>query len=410
MKTRKFIAAFLVLLLFLPVLTFPQAFAVSGFNKIQCQTYPGNGTADLPTAGQEFSAFYCGTVTDGVAITGWSLIDGSGNPCSGIVQYEPYTLVINVESQNPDRVFTTETVATINGVPADLYIMDDGWSASLHRDIMPYLMAPTIWHHPLDEAHNAGEQFSFSASASPMYTSFQWYIKSPTGQEYPVDNVQSLFDDVSYNVIDHGRESGTSCTFFNVPPQMDGWKVFCEFAVDWADSRTKEASIIVNDAKILLAATPPPTPAPTPIPTPVPTAEPTPEPVSAPGPEEELPEGLYLGTEDWEPSWSYDEDYHWHRSKDAQSSDVTDKGTHDLVWTVTVPATRKTDGEEMGVCSSCGYTTYRTISSATRSGDGPDILLWVILGLCALLILTLLIIFIYLLVQRRKRRRRRRRR
>ena len=408
MNPKKLIAALLILLLLIPQAPMPVAFAAEGYGKVQCQTFPGTGGRDLPAVGQDYSAFSCNCITDGVTVTGWMMTDGSGNSCSGIVQNKAYTLSIFLKSENADRVFTWVMAATINGVEANVSaVSDDGYNATITREIMPRLVAPTIWHSPDDESHNAGELFSFTASASPTYTSFQWFLVSPSGQEHPAESVTTLFPGTVYDIADLGRGGGCRCNLFNVPAGLDGWSIYCVFKVEWSETKTGMAQIHVINAA---PPTPEPTPKPTPVPTPVLTPEPTPEPLPDPTPsQEELPEGLYLGAEDWSSVWSFDEDYHWHKSMNLKSDAVSDKGTHDMVWSETVRPTKKADGEETGICSVCGYTTHRPVIY-TRSSSGPDLLLWGILGIAGLLLVSIVVIFVQLITSRNRRRRRRRKR
>lgn len=394
----------MALFLFIPILAVPAAHAAEGFPKVQCQTFPGTGGADLPSTGQDYDAFSCRCITDGVYVTSWSMVDESGNQCSGIVQYKNYTLSIAVSSDREDRVFTDDTKATINGVEASLSISSDGKSATLTRKILPNLIAPTIWHSPDDEAHNAGELFSFIASASPTYTSFQWYLVSPSGQEHPAESVTTLFPGTVFDIADLGRGVGARCNLYYVPAEMDGWSVYCVFKVEWAETKTGMGRIEVLNAA---PSTPEPTPLPTPEPTPQPTPEPTLQPTAEASPEPELPEGLYIGAEDWSSVWSFDEDYHWHKSMNLKSDAVSDKGTHDLVWSETVRPTKKTEGEETGICSVCGYTTHRPVMYS-RAANQPDFLLWGILGVAGLLLLSMTVIFIQLLAGNRGKRKRRR--
>ena len=90
-----------------------------------------------------------------------------------------------------------------------------------------------------------------------------------------------------------------------------------------------------------------------------------------------------------------------------KSDAVSDKGTHDLVWSETVRPTKKTEGEETGICSVCGYTTHRPVMYS-RAANQPDFLLWGILGVAGLLLLSMTVIFIQLLAGNRGKRKRRR--
>ena len=178
MKCRKIIMAILLCML-LANLTV----AYADVDRVLLQTYPaGAGTNDLPYVGQEVSAFRVGTTTGGVVVTGWSLIDDYGSPCYDYVRARYYTLNINLAGENDGVIFSNLTKAFINNEEATLVYSADGRSATVSRRIYPLQIRPDIWHSPTDETHDAGELFSFTASAAPYYSAFTWMLVT-TGDE-----------------------------------------------------------------------------------------------------------------------------------------------------------------------------------------------------------------------------------
>ena len=420
MKAARLTAIMLTLCLM--ILLFPTARAAGYTVKnIACQSYPGIGGNNLPIVGQSYSAFYCDTTTEGVSVTGWSLIDDLGAPCVDTVHGRNYTLNIDVETV-PGYSISYDAGGMINYEGANVSVSADGSRATLSRYIYPLLIAPTIWHEPGDEEHNAGETFSYVASASQLYSSFAWYVRTGMNQVMPAEEVQGLYPEVTVSVADLGS-GGTRCNFNQVKAEMDGWSVYCVFKGEGGEAKTREALITVTNAAEILAA-PPATPEPTPAPveivaTPAPAegiiiVEPPHEFIengllgAAPYDDEDLPEGIYIVEEDWDTEWTYDADYHWHKNLVPEHTEVNDKGTHEFVWRVLTPATKKALGVEEGECSICGFKTERSLAYSRTAGDvqSPDMLKLIILALSAIILFTTLIIIASAIRQSRKRRRR----
>lgn len=397
----KKIVLFLIMISLL-LLLLPSAGAEWVVDKILCQTLPGNGTVDLPSVGQDSSSFSCRSSVEGIRVDACALVDENGNTCRGMIENRPYTLLIDVATDDPNFVFTEQTGAFINNEPATLSVHDDWHYATIARVIKPYYLAPTVWHNPTDESHNMGERFDFFASAQPGYTSFEWYLRSPDGKEYKAEEVSQLFPEATAIIEDLGKATGVRCNINKVPAGMDGWAVYCVFNLYEQKAVTKDAYIRVLDAALAPSPTPAPTPSPVPTPSPTPSPVPTPEPSPTPVPEEEeLPEGIYITPEDWDLSWDYDEDYHWHNSLNPDSKEISDKGTHDMVWTEKTAATRKQEGLEEGECSVCGFKTSRSVAYVPTTPGSPDIVEYAIYGVGGVLALAVPIILITSAVRNR---------
>lgn len=368
-----------------------------GIDKVLIQTYPGQGGNDLPYVSGDISAFYAATTTTGVSVTGWSLVDDNGNQCTGRVEEKYYTMSVTLSSQAVNYVFTWDTRGYINNESANLsYVSDDGMTATFSRRIMPRLIAPTIWHNPSDETHNAGERFSFAASASPYYDSFQWYLRSPYNEKYKVEAIGDIFPGTTASVIDNGA-SGTTCNLNNVSENFDGWMVYCAFKGAGGETATQNATIHIKNK-------PEPTPAPTPVPTPIATPAPTIEIVVTPEPTS----NITIIEHDYASEWSYDEAEHWHADKVPESESVSDRGGHEMVWTETSPATKKAPGEEKGVCSVCGYENTRSIEYVrpVRTAGVPNAVKWIVGIVGGLVLLCAAVVGIQYVKDRRRRARR----
>ena len=218
-------------------------------NKVFLKTYPDDNVGnELPYVGEDVSTFWADSSVVDTVVTGIRLVDDYGNQCWGKVENRSYTLSIDIRSAAVNARYTSSTSAHINGVAAEIYVSDDGTTATVSRHIQPRLMAPTIWKNPGDERHASGSVFSFVATGSPNCESYRWYLRTTAGQTFPVEEVSSHLNGVTASVIDHGSNSST-CNINNVPVDMDGWKVYCVFTgAGEVDVQTSDARIIVTDA------------------------------------------------------------------------------------------------------------------------------------------------------------------
>lgn len=221
----------------------PSASADDGYvGKILIETYPDASTGfnQLPVVGQKTSDFYAKTSTVGCVVTSTTLV-GAG----ATVENKDYTLQVVVTAQAVNVYFDGNTTAYINNVAANVTV-NDSQTVTVSRVITPQLLAPTIWHHPSTETHAAGETFSFAASASPYYDSYQWYIQAPYGDKFTAEQFESAYSAVTVSVIDHG--SSTTCNIHNVPADFNDWMVYCVFTGEGGAATTNKASIKVKGA------------------------------------------------------------------------------------------------------------------------------------------------------------------
>ena len=116
-----------------------------------------------------------------------------------------------------------------------------------------------------------------------------WHFVSPDGKtDYRFDDkaMQTAFPGLK---VENGMYSNMSLK--NIPAELNGWRVCCEYRNNSGSVRTNYATVNVRGAEAALAAaapepTPTPTPEPTPTPTPEPTPTPTPTPEASPNPTE----------------------------------------------------------------------------------------------------------------------------
>ncbi|MBQ5428620.1 MAG: hypothetical protein IIT51_08710 [Oscillospiraceae bacterium] len=142
---------------------------------------------------------------------------------------------------------------------------------------------PTVTKHPTDETVDIGGECVFIANYSNAIWAV-WHFVSPDGKtDYRFDDkaMQTAFPGLK---VENGMYSNMSLK--NIPAELNGWRVCCEYRNNSGSVRTNYATVNVRGAEAALAAaSPEPTPTPTPEPTPTPTPEPTPTPTPTPMPE-----------------------------------------------------------------------------------------------------------------------------
>ena len=147
---------------------------------------------------------------------------------------------------------------------------------------------PTVTKHPTDETVDIGGECVFIANYSNAIWAV-WHFVSPDGKtDYRFDDkaMQTAFPGLK---VENGMYSNMSLK--NIPAELNGWRVCCEYRNNSGSVRTNYATVNVRGAEAALAAaspepTPTPTPEPTPTPTPEPTPTPTPTPETSPNPTE----------------------------------------------------------------------------------------------------------------------------
>ena len=152
---------------------------------------------------------------------------------------------------------------------------------------------PTVTKHPTDETVDIGGECVFIANYSNAIWAV-WHFVSPDGKtDYRFDDkaMQTAFPGLK---VENGMYSNMSLK--NIPAELNGWRVCCEYRNNSGSVRTNYATVNVRGAEAALAAaspepTPTPTPEPTPTPTPEPTPTPTPTPETSPNPTESPEEG-----------------------------------------------------------------------------------------------------------------------
>ena len=296
--------------------------------------------------------------------------DPNGNPASGTFEHVKYRMEIVVRA-NDGYVFASGLKAYVNNSNEGLSVAVNGTTATITREMMAAVWSPNIIKHPGDEPVMEGGLVSYVSTA--LYaTGLSWELTSPDGSEtIDAKDAPSRFPPLTIN------NNGTDKIILNhVPYALNGWSIRAVFTGAMNTVTRSRASVLQVTPDPNAAAAPAEEPAPAPAEAPneapfeAPAEEPAEEPAEAPAdapaeePEPE-PEPEPPHEHAFAEKWSMDEEKHWRECPD--DGERTEEAAHDFEWITITPATRKTAGEERGVCSVCGYQTVREL--AFSGGD-----------------------------------------
>jgi len=345
--------------------------------------------------------------------TGYHLVsatwyDGSGNVETSTFKKGSYTLVIQLAA-DAGYVFAADAKGYINNSNAGITTerSGDGSSLKLTKSYTATIWKPQPVKHPGPETVKEGGWCSFVVSG--LYVgSYEWFLESPEGLVVPVSAV-----DVQFPGVTQDGDGTSKIKLYNIPYEMNGWKVYCtEWSVDKLSfTNTRSTTITVTTDRPQPTEAPEETAAPTPEATAAPEGD-----GSAPDAQAEGGEGAAGGGENGEGGedgehvhqfpdvWTYDVQTHWHAC--TECGEILDQATHDMVWTVTREPSREQSGEEQGVCSICGYKAVRELpfdEEAALERDQP-LFRYTLIGLGAALLLSIVILIVQA-VRRASRRR-----
>ena len=325
--------------------------------------------------------------TAGCDIVAYNWLDANGVMTG---QFSTAACTVQIRLQAQQGFYFSENVAAYLNNDSVSAVRDaSGQYLDISREYSPLVWAPTIVKQPGGESVESGGWASFVASATYTDAS-SWRFVSPEGNYFTAEELCSKFPGVA--VDDNGAGK---VNIYNIPAEMDGWKVVCRFEGPGGSTDSNGAKITVKNA------------APTATPSPEPRPEPTPEPIPEPEPEkeEEKPqqhEHSFTG------KYSGDLMNHWRL---CECGEADRKEAHVMEWTVTKEAGRKESGEERGVCSVCGYSQTREIqpTGSVLSADEEDsglgkfgVLLKVLLAIVGMIGGFILIMYIRYRARRRK--------
>lgn len=302
-------------------------------------------TSHVPVALMDVSNISASTSTPGCDVVSYHWSDAYGT-MSGWFSTSQCRVSIRIQAY--DGYYFGENVEVyLNNEAVSITRDPDGRFIDLTREYTPLVWAPTVIKHPGGETVEEGEWASFVATAT--YTNGNsWRFVSPEGKYFTGEELCAKFPGVGVDDNGEGKVK-----VYNIPAEMDGWKVVCRFDGPGGTVDSNGAKITVK------AAAPAVTPSPEPMPEPTP--EPTPEPEK-----EEVHEHSFSE------KYSGDLMNHW---QSCECGETSEKRAHSMQWTVVKEASRNESGEEQGVCSVCGYSQTREIQPTGGSNEaaGDDV-------------------------------------
>ena len=291
------------------------------------------------------------TSTQGCHIISAGWYDSGGKAASGSFNAETYRLEINIGADSGYTI-DPEVACYLNNSAISCVVSDDHSSVVLTRDYTAEVWAPTVYKNPGAETVNEGGWASFVVSGAYVLD-YEWAVTdSNSSVTIPVSQIKSRFPGMDYT-----GDGTTKLILYNIPYEMNGWGVVCNFIGVGSGNvtRSKPALLTVKPDPSRVVETPAPSPTPTPEATP----EPTPSaPVEEPAPVEHVHQ--------YSEQWLYDARGHWHECPEDHVS--ADEGLHVFRWE-TDPSSSDEETVETGTCEICGYTTTRHTSS---SGAGQS--------------------------------------
>lgn len=340
-------------------------------------------TSYSPVALMDVTQITAATSTSGCYIISYNWYDSSGQPLSGSFGTENYRVEIQLGAA--DGYYFSENLAVyLNNSSVDFNLDPTLKALTLYRVYAPELWTPSVIKSPGSEKVEIGGWASFVATATYV-SSYKWTLTSPDGKtSYSCEELPDKFPGVTTDA-----DGTTKMNIYNIPLEMDGWKIRCIFKGAGGDAYSSYATISVKHDE--------PTPAPTQ------SAAPTPSPTPDKAAEKE--EGDHV--HEYSDRWSYDGQTHW---RECSCGEKSGQEVHRMEWTEVTPASKKIPGAERGVCSVCGYSETRELEYAPTAAGSSGVLRYILWGLGALALLTVIVLIADSAKRRRRRRRRRYRR
>ncbi len=313
-------------------------------------------TSYVPVALMDVSDISASTSTPGCDVVSYRWVDSYGT-MSGWFSTSSCRVEIRIQAYD-GYCFSENVVAYLNNESVTVNRDPSGKYIDFSREYAPLVWAPTIIKHPGGETVEAGGWASFVATAN--YTDgCRWQFVSPEGKYFDGDELKAKFPSVSVDENGEGKMK-----IYDIPAEMDGWKVVCRFNGPGGTADTNSAKITVKNA---------PAPAPSPKPTPE-AVEVTEETVEQ---TEKVEDAAEEKTEDTEHVHKFSDSYtgdlmnHWQR---CTCGEITKREQHDMQWALVSEATNKEPGLEKGTCSVCGYSQTRELVESAKSNSNDNFL------------------------------------
>ena len=353
--------------------------------------------SECPVAFTPVNTLSASTSTEGCYVVSLAWYDSAGNPAYGDFTTGNYTAYITVSTRD-GYFFASGMPAYLNTKACDYTVSDDMRTVTLTRVYTPYVWAIAVNKSPGSENVDIGGWASFAASAN-YCNGYDWVFISPDGSEkIDSENIGSRFPGVTTS-----GNGDSKINVYNIPAEMDSWRIMCVFQSPGGNANSGEASIMVRGAV-------------EPVYAPLPTEEPTAEEAEEASGEEAAEEGATIveaveeHTHSYNGTFKSDDTNHWIEC--LTCGEVSGTEAHDFEWTTVEEATKKKPGSESGVCTVCGFETARVVEFQKKSkADGesagmPKFLKGLLIAVGGIVGLILLVLFFQ--YERDKARRKRR--
>ena len=270
-----------------------------------------------------------------------------------------------------------------------------------------------ITKHPGDETVDEGGSCAFTVKSNHAEKYAWYFVKGKTSVS--VKDADDFFPGLK---VSGGSEKKLKLS--DIPIELDGWKVLCEFSNKVETVKSNTASIHVNAKKA--------TPAPTDVPTEPPTAEPTTNaiaeataisktdptaeaiivPKDTPAPANPEPSGS-THTHSFDGVYHHNSIEHWLECSCGERAAVANHVVTE--WKTVTKPTKNTVGVRKGTCAVCGAEILDTVTYDDYDGDetARDPMSWMLivgLALAGLAGVGCIISFVIVIAKSRKRRRR----
>ena len=200
--------------------------------------------------------------TEGCSVQSLVWYDASGSQFSGTFGTQTYTVEI-VVSLAAGYSLASDARVYLNNSAVDYTV--SGSSVTLRREYAPQIWTPDIYKHPEAETVTEGGFASFAASGA-YYEKINWRLYNPDATSYytmeeAVEKVPGITTDA---------DGGTRMNLYNIPLELNGWRIAAYFS-NPGGGRESYGAVITVKADPAKAT---PTPAPTATPEPEPSQEP----------------------------------------------------------------------------------------------------------------------------------------
>ena len=324
-----------------------------------------------PVALMDPASITAATSTPGLSITSAGWFDASGKAVKGAFNPETYKIEIHVKADNGYTI-ASDVAAYLNNSAVNITVENSGQTATIVREYTAAVWAPTIIKNPSAETVKEGGWASFTATAN-YARDYEWFLEGPDGrQAVSVSDINLTYPEMSAT-----GNGSTKMNLYNIPYELNGWKVVCNFIGAGTNNSVKSQGALLTVIPTTSR------PAETPAPEPEETADA--EPTTADTADADANAAENVSTEEataessgdaaavetsasapapvYSDAWSSDARGHWHDSISQGDDSRAEEALHSFIWY------DGEDGTQTGVCDVCGYTITKRPAAAAAGTD-----------------------------------------